>query len=235
MNATTTTDAGPSALTAAISGALADLGPDDRQMLGSIVRVARAIMGAAASSIFLLDAEAGELVFEAVSGEGEGRSEEGGSEAGTGLVGTRFPADRGIAGWVVATGEPMAVADLASTPLFARDLAERTGFVPNAIMAVPVTYRHEILGVLQVLDPHPRSRASIADLDLLAMFATQAGLALSALVRNRAAQQALAGAGGELQRLAQLVRLVAELEPARRVAGLQLVDALRAVLAHPAR
>jgi len=42
-----------------------------RALLQSIVDVARAIFGAKASSVFLLDEEADELVFEAVSGEGE--------------------------------------------------------------------------------------------------------------------------------------------------------------------
>ena len=43
-----------------------------RALLQSIVDVARAIFGAKASSIFLLDTATDELVFEAVSGEGEG-------------------------------------------------------------------------------------------------------------------------------------------------------------------
>jgi GAF domain-containing protein len=224
MSVTNAPNGEPSALAAAISGALADLGPDDQEMLHSIVRVAQSILGAAASSVFLFDVEAGDLVFEAVSGKGEAD-----------LVGTRFPADRGIAGWVVSTGEPMAVDDLTENTLFAKDLAERTGYVPASIMAVPIMYRQEILGVLQVLDPNPQSRTSIADLDLLAMFAAQAGLALSALVRSRAAQRALATYGGEFERLAKLVRLVAELEPERRAAGLQLFDSLQAVLADVAR
>ena len=41
-------------------------------LLQSIVEVARAIFGAQAASIFLLDEDADELVFEAVAGEGEG-------------------------------------------------------------------------------------------------------------------------------------------------------------------
>ncbi len=51
-----------------------------------MVDVARAIFGAEASSVFLLDEEADELVFQAVSGQGEEF-----------LVGRRFPAGRGIA------------------------------------------------------------------------------------------------------------------------------------------
>ena len=49
-------------------------------LLQSIVDVARAIFDAKASSIMLLDTATDELVFEAVSGEGEGD-----------LVGMRFP------------------------------------------------------------------------------------------------------------------------------------------------
>jgi GAF domain-containing protein len=215
-----TTTSEPTALVAAISGALAEWGTDDRALLGSIVGVARSIFGAAASSIFLYDQEAGELVFEAVAGEGADF-----------LVGTRFLADRGIAGWVAASGEPLVVDNLADSTLFARDLAESTRYVPSAIMAAPVLHREEVLGVLQVLDPHPQSRSSIADLDLLMMFAGQAGLSLHGLTRGRAARAALLGAGAEFERLADMVRLLAEMPAERRAAGLKLVDSLQAMLA----
>ncbi|MFJ9951874.1 GAF domain-containing protein [Kitasatospora sp. NPDC091207] len=212
------------AMIAAISGALADPGPDDRELLNSIVRVAREIFGAAASSIFLFDREQDQLVFEAVSGEGEDF-----------LVGTRFPAHRGIAGWVADTGEPMTADDLRGSAIFAQDLAERTRYVPDAIMAAPVVHRDEILGVIQVLDPHPQSRSSLADLDLLVAFAGQAGLALHGLVRNRAARSALALGGAEFERLAGIVRVLGELAPEQRASGLRLVESLHEVLTAMAR
>ena len=56
------------------------------ELLQSVVDVARFIFGAQASSVFLLDEEAHELVFQAVSGQGEGS-----------LVGRAFPAGNGIA------------------------------------------------------------------------------------------------------------------------------------------
>jgi GAF domain-containing protein len=208
------------AMVAAVSAALADPGPDDHALLMSIVGMTRSIFDAAASSILLLDQPTSELVFEALSGEGEGF-----------LVGTRFPADRGIAGWVVATGEPMAVDDLTDNLLFARDLAESTGYVPNSIMAVPVVYRNDVLGVLQVLDPQSRSRSGIADLDLLMMVAAQAGLSLHSLIRRRAAHEALATAGAEFERLTVLVRLLTNMQPAQRATGLRLVDSLHELLA----
>ena len=67
-----------------------------RELLQSIVEVARAIFGARASSVFLHDDETDELVFEAVSGEGE-----------ESLVGRRFPSSTGIAGWVLVTGQSL--------------------------------------------------------------------------------------------------------------------------------
>ncbi|RSM78152.1 GAF domain-containing protein [Kibdelosporangium aridum] len=138
-----------------------------RALLHSVVEVARAIFGAAASSVFLLDEPAGELVFEAVAGAGSDF-----------LVGTRFPADRGIAGWVAGSGQAMIADDLADNPTFARDLAESTRYVPDALMAAPLVSAGQVLGVLEVIDPTEQSRSSLGDLELLALFANQAAIAL---------------------------------------------------------
>ncbi|RMI28639.1 GAF domain-containing protein [Streptomyces triticirhizae] len=138
-----------------------------RALLQSVVEVARAIFGAAASSVFLVDEDAGELVFQAVAGEGEEF-----------LVGTRFPAHRGIAGWVASSGQAMIADDLTGVPQFARDLAESTRYVPDALMAAPLLSDGRVLGVIEVLDPAPRSRSDLGDLDLLSLFAHQAALAL---------------------------------------------------------
>ncbi|MFF1459714.1 GAF domain-containing protein [Streptomyces sp. NPDC058330] len=147
-----------------------------RELLQSVVDVARAIFGAAASSVFLLDEEADELVFQAVSGEGEEF-----------LVGRRFPAGRGIAGWVVTSGEPMVVDDLSSDASFDRALAQSTAYVPDAIMAAPLISDSRVLGVLEVLDPSPQARSGVRELDLLAMFARQAAAALRVLAPAPAA------------------------------------------------
>jgi GAF domain-containing protein len=210
----------PAANGVATQRALAEAADDDSRLLTSVVRVARSIFGAAASSVFLYDQEADELVFEAVSGEGEGF-----------LVGARFPADRGIAGWVVATGEAMTSTSLRDSQVFARDLAESTGYVPDSIMAVPVIHGSTTLGVLQVLDPHPQSRTSIADLELLSMFADQAALSLNVLVRNRAARAALRRDGNEFETLARIAALLADMEPDQRARGVQLITSLHDMLA----
>ncbi len=155
-----------------------------RELLQSIVDVARAIFGAKASSIFLLDEETDELVFEAVSGEG----------AGT-LVGRRFPSGTGLAGWVLASRQSLVVEDVQQDPRFAREAAESTGYVPNGLMAVPLLHGERVLGVLEVLDRPQRTRFSLVEMDLLGLFASQAAIALDLLSRNRRAKAALAGDG----------------------------------------
>ncbi|MGW4228030.1 GAF domain-containing protein [Streptomyces sp. NPDC004980] len=180
-----------------------------RELLQSVVDVARAIFGAAASSVFLLDEEADELVFQAVSGEGEEF-----------LVGRRFPAGRGIAGWVATSGEPMVVDDLTADSSFDRSLAESTAYVPNALMAAPLISDSRILGVLEVLDPSPQARSGLRELDLLAMFARQAAAALRVVTPERAsdgpvdAVRALGGAQRE-----DALRLLGSLEQVLRGTG----------------
>jgi GAF domain-containing protein len=179
----------------------------ERSLLQSIVEVARSVFGAAAASVFLLDEETDELVFEAVAGEGEGD-----------LVGTRFPSDTGLAGWVVMSGEPLLVDDVNDNPQFARDKAESTGYVPNSIMAAPLIRNGECIGVLEVLDRGTRPRSDLSDVDLIGMLATEVALGLDLLVRLRwrSGEQAGKSAGAAddsqavLRRVAERLPLASE-------------------------
>jgi GAF domain-containing protein len=184
------------------------------EFLQSVVHVAQAIFGAAASSVFLLDEPACVLVFQAVSGQGEEF-----------LVGTRFPANRGIAGWVAMTGEPMIVNDLAADPTFARDLAESTHYVPEALMAAPLIHGGRVLGVLEVLDPNPQSRSSLTELGLLTLFAAQAATALRMVSGERTASRVHPAPGVDAAS-----RVVEEMTADGRAAGIQLIDALKELL-----
>ncbi|MFC5916109.1 GAF domain-containing protein [Streptomyces pulveraceus] len=198
----------PRTESAPTAGAVPSADPHRRELLQSVVDVARAIFGAAASSVFLLDEEADELVFQAVSGQGEEF-----------LVGRRFPAGRGIAGWVATSGEPMVVDDLTTDSSFDRALAESTEFVPSALMAAPLISDGRVLGVLEVLDPSPRARTDIRELDLLAMFARQAAAAL------RVVAYAGAGAGAP--------EPGGRLGPRQRADALRLLDSLGQLLREP--
>ena len=184
--------------------------PVARELLQSVVDTARAIFGAEASSIFLYDENADELVFEAVSGEGQDI-----------LVGERFPAGRGLAGWVAHSGEPVVVDDLSRSSAFARELAESTNYVPNSLMAAPVTYSSTVLGVLEILDPSPQARSGLGELEVLALFARQAGIALTsvACLRNGRGPVAL-----------PTLAVFQDLDETSRAASLRTLEAVREML-----
>jgi GAF domain-containing protein len=175
-----------------------------RELLQSIVEVARAIFHAKAASIFLLDEESDELVFEAVAGEG--------SES---LIGRRFPSSNGIAGFVLVSRQPLVVENVLEDPRFSRETAESTGFVPKGLMAVPLLHEERVLGVLEVLDRPSDARFTLAEMELLGLFANQAAIALDLLQRARRAQDTLADRGD----LAVLARMAQKLEEGREEAG----------------
>jgi len=187
-------------------------------LLRSIVEVARAIFSAQRSSIFLLDEEADELVFEALAGDEE-----------QGLIGTRIPSSTGIAGWTLVTRQPLVLEDLQNDPRFARDVAESTGYVPTSLMAVPLLHDEEVLGVLQVLDRPHRERFSLQEMELLGLFANQAAIALDLLGRARRARAVVEGDSP----LAVVARIAASLDGLpddRRGDALALLHSLERVL-----
>lgn len=204
-------------LQAAVAAGVLGADEEFRRLLQGVVDVARAIFDAKAASVFLLDEAAGELVFEAVSGEGSGE-----------LLGRRFPAGTGIAGWVLATRQPLVIENVAEDARFARDAAESTGFVPKGLMAVPLLHGERALGVLEVLDRPRETKFGFAEMNLLGLFASQAAVALDLLLRARRAQDALAGQG----ELAVLASVATALESAgdEREAALRLLAAIEALL-----
>ena len=194
-----------------------------RDLLQAIVECARAIFSAKASSIFLHDEETDELVFEAVAGEGAGE-----------LVGRRFPSSTGIAGWVLVTRQPLVVEELSQDPRFAREAAESTGYVPKGLMAVPLLHEDRALGVLNVLDRPQQAAFSLAELELLGLFANEAAIALDLLQKARAARAVLNDEGGDAAVVARFTRLLADAQPERREAALRLLSALEELLAEEA-
>lgn len=137
------------------------------ELLQTIVEAAARIFGAAAASMALVDDRAGELVFRVAFGAG--------SES---VVGMRIPLDQGIAGYVANTGQPIAISNVQADPRFARDAAERTGYVPRSILAMPLLVDDRVIGVMEVLDKLNAPSFGMQDMELLGLFARQAALAI---------------------------------------------------------
>jgi signal transduction protein with GAF and PtsI domain len=105
-----------------------------------LVLLGRTALGAASCSVALIDDDA--LHYVAASGRGA-----------EGILGVRLPLGRGIAGYAAASGQTIEVDQVSADPRFARDVAERTGYVPRAVLAATIVGSSgDVLGVLSILD-----------------------------------------------------------------------------------
>lgn len=166
----------------------------EQRLLQSVVAVARHVYGAAASSVFMVSPDTGELIFAAVAGAGE-----------QSLVGTRFPAGTGIAGWVAASGQTLITDSVTASDQFARDAASSTGYLPASIMAAPLIADDECIGVLEVLDRHTADSGTreFDDMELLDLLASQAALSLALLRRREGGPHSAPRMGSLLARLSE--------------------------------
>lgn len=155
-------------LATALGPAVRPAGTDE--LLRSLTETARRLFGAAACSLALLSEDDSELVYTTAAGEGADD-----------VTGMRISSSHGIAGWVVQSGQPIAISDLNNDPRFSRGLAEQTGYVPQTILAVPVETPQRLLGVISLLDRDARRPGAEQDMTLLSLFADQAALALASV------------------------------------------------------
>jgi len=175
-------------------------------MLDCLAETVRAVFGARAVSIMVRAGD--QLVFAAVAGQG----------ADT-MPGRRIPAGTGMAGWVLAAGQPLVVEDVTQDPRFAADYARTTGYLPRGIMTAPLLGDDGPVGVISVLDRPRRTEFSLVEVELLERFCHLAVLALQH------------GDGApEDAPISDLAAAVASLPPRRRAAAERLLDALTAVL-----
>jgi putative methionine-R-sulfoxide reductase with GAF domain len=134
--------------------------------LEKVVRTAAVMFDAAAASIALVRSEGG-LLYSAAWGAGASE-----------VVGMRLPAGQGIAGAVAASGEAVVIPDCAADERFAAQVAERTGYVPNTMLVVPISDRGMTVGVLSLVDRRDGAGYGADDIERAALFAE---LALGAL------------------------------------------------------
>jgi GAF domain-containing protein len=162
----------------------------EQALLQTIVEATVTLFEAEASSIALFERDPDRLEFRVAAGA-----------QGAGAIGLSVPPSKGIVGFVFSTGQPLALSDVLSDPRFDRATAERTGYVPRSIAAVPLVDQDTTVGVLQVLDKHTSPTFSLRDMELLAVFARQAAAAIRAARvqrdSGRLLRAALAGVGGD--------------------------------------
>jgi GAF domain-containing protein len=159
-------------------------------LLKSIVEAAARIFGAAAASILLVNEEEEALEFKVAFGPSDQE-----------LVGTKFPYDKGIAGYVFMTGMPIATSNVREDKRFNQEFAQSTGYVPNSILASPlISADDRVIGVMEVLDKIDATSFNMQDMELMGLFAQQAAMAIDQSQQIDEIQQSMVRA---LKRLAK--------------------------------
>jgi signal transduction protein with GAF and PtsI domain len=100
-----------------------------QRLLEMIVETAASVISAKAGALFLIDEEAGDLVFQVALG---GSADE--------VKNIRVPLGHGIAGGVALSGLPLAVSNVSSDRRWAKDIGEKADHVPASIVCVPLFY-----------------------------------------------------------------------------------------------
>jgi GAF domain-containing protein/class 3 adenylate cyclase/anti-sigma regulatory factor (Ser/Thr protein kinase) len=163
------------------------------EVLTAVMEAVAETLTAQNATLYLIDQETGELMFEKIVSE----------SAFPPTRGTRLPKGTGIVGWVVAHKEARLIRDTRTDP----DWYGRIGTDMRSIICTPLVARGVVFGVIQVLDK--RSNAfDEADLQILNWLAASAAIAVNNAVqlnqarRKLIASEAIAGLGAISGKLA---------------------------------
>ncbi|HUE96500.1 MAG TPA: adenylate/guanylate cyclase domain-containing protein [Longimicrobiaceae bacterium] len=136
-------------------------------LLVGIMELSKEVMNAEASSLLIMDPEAGNLRFLVATGK-----------AGEAMRGGTVELGRGIAGYVGKTGESLLIPDAYQDPRFDPSYDQRTGFRTRSILTVPLRTNEGVIGVVQVMNKIGGHAFDQHDLNLFESFASMAGISL---------------------------------------------------------
>src|SRR6202162_1529467 len=111
------------------------------QVLSTIMEKINEVLRPDTWSFLLMDLEKGELFFQIATGKG--------AEA---LKDVRIKVGQGLAGWVAQTGEVVGVADTSTDSRFFKQVDAKTKMETRSIVAVPVRFREQCLGVIELIN-----------------------------------------------------------------------------------
>lgn len=140
---------------------------DLAELLQSITDVATQLTDTEAASILLLDKKTGELYFEAATGEKQAEIDR--------IV---VPLENSIAGWVVRNTEPLVVDNIRTDKRHYQEIDKALEFETRSILGVPLQFKQETIGVLEVLNKQENAPFTGDDVYILNTLASQAAVAI---------------------------------------------------------
>jgi signal transduction histidine kinase len=168
-------------------------------VLGSVMSVTTSVMRVEASSLVLIDAETGDLLFHVARGKK--------AEA---VKPIRMKQGEGIVGWVVQSGKPAIVNDVASDERFCGKVDENSGFKTRAIACVPLATKNRLWGAIEIINKLDGSEFDEHDLALCEAVAAQAAIAIENAVLHKEImeKERLAAVGQTIAGLAHCIKNV---------------------------
>lgn len=182
---------------------------DIKPLLEQILESAVDILSCEAGTLFLMDNQTDELVFEVVRGP-----------VAEALVGQRLAPGTGLVGQAVITGKPVIANDAKRRMDWSEKTDEETGFNTQDLLIVPMRIQDRVIGVIEVINKVNGAPFSSADQELLLAFTSQATIAIENARLYTMTDQALAARVEELsvmQRIDRELNASLDIERAMRI------------------
>lgn len=107
----------------------------------NLLKISATAMNSEEASVIVRDGDEGDLRFLSAIGKVADR-----------LKNLKIPAGKGIAGFVFSSGQPMAITDVGEEDTFYAEVDKQTGYSTQTILATPLRYNGEIIGVLEYVN-----------------------------------------------------------------------------------
>ena len=129
----------------------------------NLLRTSADALNSDEASVLIRDGVDGDLKFLTAIGEVADK-----------LIDLEIPAGKGIAGFVMSSGQPMTISEAGQEQSFYAEVDKKTGFSTETVLATPLQYEDDILGVLEYVnrigDP-PYEPFTPEEMDRAAFFA----------------------------------------------------------------
>jgi signal transduction histidine kinase len=166
-----------------------------KPLLNQILTSAARILDCEAGSLFLVDEQTGELVFEVVIGP-----------VANDLLGKRLPPGKGVVGQAVETRSSVIANDVRRTKEWFEQTDVQTGFKTQDLLVAPMMLKDRIIGVIEVVNKHNKQPFNVNDQELLITFTSQATIAIENARLYTMTDQALAARVEELSVMQRIDR-----------------------------
>lgn len=101
------------------------------------------------------------------------------------IKGLTLAPGHGLAGACVQDKRTIAVSDVRNDPRHAREIAESVGYEAHSLLATPLVYKGDVVGVLEILNKKNGSTFSRSEIDIIERVAKAGASAIALLERHR--------------------------------------------------